>query len=994
MTMREPFLLIPWDTDFLSRFKDVILDVTDGHPGDAAVVFMNDRPRRYLTHLFKNDPSVPRPCLLPHMMTAAELFSAVREEQDRRGTLLSVPRREAGLPDRAALLGECVRELAASEPQLRRFPTEIDEAAFFSWGIRLAELMEECFAQALEPEDLHHTEHETTPFASALLGALGRLYRLYREKLENDRLITPGFEACLAASRLSDDTLPSRLHGKKILLAGFNAFTGAEEKIFRFLWERGAIFCMHADPAVLDRKENGVPHWSCGEQIRLIESWGAEVRAVCEPSGSVPQIRFFSGYDLHSQLHALQKDMAANPPEPDMSTAVVLTHAGMLLPVLRHLPDTDCNISLGRPLEHSLVFRLLEAVLQTRDRMRDDGTVHRQPLAELIRHPYLRLLRSGNTVLRGILQEAEQILRSGPRFTEPRTVFQKALAAADIESPDPSGQTPSDMKAARRLADVVLRRTVEDWAAAETLEQTAEALAGLCSLPADYAEHFQDRFPLDAECLFRILQKVVPALRVNRLAQTVLPWSVRKALLLELLHAERVPFEAEPLTGLQVLGMLETRLLRFDRVAVLDVTDDHLPGAPSRNPLLPDSLRSVLGLPDTGRRDRLAAYTFHRLLACAREVNLYWQEGVESSGLFDGKKQRSRFVEELIWREERKKGKLLVPGEPPLRAARPYIRPSERRRIAVPRGKDIRTRMQDLLSRPCSPSLLEDYLLCPLLFYYKRVCGFKTPPSLTDEDDPAAVGDLVHEVLRDFYAPRLGTVVTKEALSEPELRALFAARLRHSDLPAVLPPESAVMLAAAGPERLRRFLENQPERTEILHLEARFEADLNVYGRKRRLLGLLDRVDRRDEGIVILDYKTGRLKPWKKNVFCDDTLWEAVHEALREGPDAAAIANPDDGLLSTLAVKTPGLQLPFYIYLYTQATGRAVQDAAHVALAEDGTERPLLRDMPEELRTRMTEERFPNLLRFVLLHMEHCPEFRPREGRHCDWCLFDSLCIL
>lgn len=96
------------------------------------------------------------------------------------------------------------------------------------------------------------------------------------------------------------------------------------------------------------------------------------------------------------------------------------------------------------------------------------------------------------------------------------------------------------------------------------------------------------------------------------MADTPLPWPLMQAMLLELVRAERVPFEADPLTGLQVLGMLETRLLRFSRVFLVDVTDDRLPGAPIRSPLLPDSLRALLGLPDTRNREQLAAYTFHR----------------------------------------------------------------------------------------------------------------------------------------------------------------------------------------------------------------------------------------------------------------------------------------------------------------------------------------------------------------------------------------------
>ena len=65
------------------------------------------------------------------------------------------------------------------------------------------------------------------------------------------------------------------------------------------------------------------------------------------------------------------------------------------------------------------------------------------------------------------------------------------------------------------------------------------------------------------------------------MADTPLPWPLMQAMLLELVRAERVPFEADPLTGLQVLGMLETRLLRFSRVFLVDVTDDRLPGARS-----------------------------------------------------------------------------------------------------------------------------------------------------------------------------------------------------------------------------------------------------------------------------------------------------------------------------------------------------------------------------------------------------------------------------
>lgn len=88
----------------------------------------------------------------------------------------------------------------------------------------------------------------------------------------------------------------------------------------------------------------------------------------------------------------------------------------------------------------------------------------------------------------------------------------------------------------------------------------------------------------------------------------------------------------------------------------MDVTDDRLPGAPIRQPAPAGQPARPSRPADTRNREQLAAYTFHRLIAGADEVWLYWQEGVETSGLFDGKKQRSRLVEELIWQEEQARG--------------------------------------------------------------------------------------------------------------------------------------------------------------------------------------------------------------------------------------------------------------------------------------------------------------------------------------------------
>ena len=1105
MTPSPPFRIVPWDTDFLDALKNGVMKATRGQPGNAVVVFMHDRPRRYLRERFRYAPDVPKPCLIPRMFTERELMAAFRQEQHQK------LRREAGKLDQIALLSRCVRELAEPDTELCMQLAKTDDAGFFPWGVRLAELLEECFTQGLTPEDMLYTEGEVAPFGAALLGSLGKIFRRYRDALIESDLTTPGFDAFVVASALEEGTdgddlppLPDFLAGRAILLAGFGMLTGTENTLFRYLWRHGAQVFLHVDPALA---ENGQGHWACTEQSNWIADWKADTVLACPSPGKKPKIHYFAGYDLHSQLDALRGDLielerkdrlaaalkarsttqqlsllpssengtastlpetsasgnadnkdsitskvlggrgkgargkgegspssegfplpspgglAPTPapiPTSQLDIAVALAHSGALLPVLHHLPRKDCNISLGYPLERSLLFRLLETVLDARNRRQPNGTTHWKTLADSVRHPYLRLLEANGISLRDIFQNMETRLRNGSRHADAHAVAEGA--ADDFFAASSLPNVAEAMPAIRELLNRILRDTVDTWARVHTLGGLADALSGLCDTLLVYGSGNDEdgagngkadiwsRFPIDAECLFRLMQRVIPALKDNGMADTPLPWPLMQAMLLELVRAERVPFEADPLTGLQVLGMLETRLLRFSRVFLVDVTDDRLPGAPIRSPLLPDSLRALLGLPDTCNREQLAAYTFHRLIAGADEVWLYWQEGVETSGLFDGKKQRSRLVEELIWQEEQARGQRLKPGREPLRTAALDVRPPVRVRKVVPKTPAIREQIAASLKHPLSATRLDAYLTCPLRYYYERLCAIAPIDEVNEDDDPAAVGVLLHNVLRDFYAPAVGKTVRRDAqsgdpelpfLDEKALRALFRTALDASGLEAALPPESAAMLSVTGPERLGMFLRAQPEQTEVLSLEEEYDAEIRVGGRIRRLTGNLDRVDWReqedpegaiDEGAVILDYKTGRIKALRPDIWADDAFWDALDP--EKAAEAASEPDPEHDFLPIMAQRIPTVQLLYYCYLYGQATGKPVLDAAFVALGEDGGERPLFgKGMTIEERERALSL-IPRLIGFILLHMELCPEFRPREGAHCRWCSWRNVCII
>ncbi|MCH5277449.1 MAG: PD-(D/E)XK nuclease family protein [Desulfovibrionaceae bacterium] len=996
---KQPFVVVPWNADFLDAVRAVVSDATDGKPDRAVVVFPHSRPKRYLMDGYRRQARLP--LLLPRLMTGQELREWCREAWSANG----VQPRRADVLDRVALLWDSVNRIArnpARNSSLNRLIAG-GMTSFFPWGVRLDCLLEECLAQMVDAQDLRHAEGEVEPFAAALLGELRGIREDYLRALADQNLTTPGLDAHAAAGyALRNPEPPPFMRDKVLVLAGFVSLTRAEDILLRFFWNHGALICLHSDPALAE----GRAHWACENHAAWIRRWGADCRVFGSIPGRRPRLHFFAGYDLHSQLRELRAQLARHEREDRTADgtgadAVVLPHPALLMPTLHHLPRKDINISLGYPLDRSLLARLLETVFRVREKRRPDGRTHWRPLLDLIRHPYVRMLRlppdapgsapsSGGRPLRPLLRMLEGRLRSGTRLANPAALVTDLLEK--IRGGKGSGPaTGGDIdEALGHGLEHVMAVLVENWSRVETLRGAAAALAALCDLLLTYGRPIWPRFPLDAECLFRLMQRLVPQLADNALADDALPPDTLFAMIRQRLGDERVPFEADPLTGLQVLGMLETRLLRFDRVYLMDLTEDALPGAPRHDPLLPDTLRGLLGLPDTRQREMLAAHTFHRLAAGARDLYLFWQEGVESSGLLDSKKVRSRFVEEALWLEEKNAGRRLAPGEAPLRAAAfPLVIPSRRDRAVIARSERVAAKMEELLAAPLAPTLLEAYIRCPARFFWERLCAIRPLGEVHEGDDPSGVGDLLHTVLRRAYEPYVGRTVRRGDIDEARLKALFRESLDAWEGRENLPAESLLMLKETGPLRLSRFLENQPDEAyELLEVEATHTARLEAAGHPHVLYGTLDRVDARPEGDIILDYKSGRsIKVAPPAFWLGDDVWERM-EDWAPGPE-----DPLPGLADAL----PGIQLPCYLYLYSHGNPpdepRAAADAAWIHLAGDGKEISLLGSkISAEDRAFILNTRIPALLRFVLTHMRNAPELRPQPGRHCQWCPYTGAC--
>ncbi|MUM78811.1 PD-(D/E)XK nuclease family protein [Pseudodesulfovibrio sp. F-1] len=961
--------LIPWHADFIPALGRLLATRPD--LGKMTVLFPHNRPRRYLKAFLRDHTDMVRPALLPRMTSIADFVAGLRRDLTNRAVT------PANRLDLVELLREVVGDLRREGRGLLARLPEMDRETFLPWGLRLARLADDLMRQNAAPDNLIHMDGEVSPYAAALLEQLSAIHLRYVEALSERDWTTPGMDWRFVIANIALAT--EHLRDSPILAAGFYALSKAEDTLFRRLWEDGLLHpVIHSDPALAT---GGSPHWATAEHGQWLTRW--QTRPII-PAGEntparVPAIRFCEGFDRHSQLAALAEELASASGGEEASglndTAVILPDEGALMPVLHHLPVSDPNISMGYPLERTALARLVETILALQENRLDDGRYHWRDLIALIRHPYLRLLGPEDRPLRKLFHVWEAVIRTGERFLDPMA-WQPPYGDPVLKDVNEAMAEP--------LRLTVLHHCLTPFRNAASLNDLGNALSGLAAMLHAHGEGLWHTYLVDAECLFRLTSSVVPQLRGAETSVLPLSRGTLFSMLRSMLARERVSFEPEPLAGLQVLGVLETRLLHFERLHILDAVEERLPGTNPFDPLLPDPLRRLLDLPDVRQRDNVSGYNFHRLLMGAREAVIYYQSGIRP-GLLDQKSARSRYVEQLLWEREKHENRLAEPGDPLVRTvtfAAGSV-PTEPRPITVtPAVREALDRTLD--RRGLSPSTLDLYLNCPKRFHYEYLSNVRSVDQVAEDGDRGEFGSLVHEVLREFFTPHIGRGTDLASLDPQPLLALYEQRLRTSELFRQLPVDTRMALLMTGRHRLAAFSASQEPAT-LLGLEQRLETTVDVGDRSILLQGFLDRVELRSEGVMVLDYKTGSVTAPKKSFWNDDSLWTRMEQF---DP-----ADPDPALLPDLARSLRSVQLPVYLHLHARCQGETPYDAGLIKLGEDGSiDRLFGPKWTEEERTEVVGESIPLLIRTLVRHMLHAGEFAAAPSRNCDHCGFKGPC--
>lgn len=629
----------------------------------------------------------------------------------------------------------------------------------------------------------------------------------------------------------------------QVVFVGLNALSVSEERLLLALQKKGVadFYWDYVGPWVTDPDNKA--SFFLGRNLRLFPSRmqlpatgpvQAEIRVMGVPS-AIGQAK-----QVYPILQALADEQQLTD-ESALRTAIVLPDEHLLVPVLNAIPEAiqHINVTMGYPLAGTPVAALMEYILTLQKNIRYIDRVpvfYFRDVLPILNHQY---------VMAAAPEEVSQLVKD---MTAGNRIY---VHAADLNRHELLSILFTPVQNTEELSDYLIH----------VLEALNACLRNKRPNPDDeemISNSTQTTADIEQEFIFHYFATVNRMKEVMREVKIEMRLDTYFRLLKRMTDLITIPFEGEPLSGLQVMGVLETRALDFDRLIILSMNEGIFPLKKAANSFIPYNLRRGFGLPTYEHQDSVWAYHFYRLIRRAKQVTLLYD--TRTTGLQTG--EVSRFVHQLRYHYQYPLIDELVVYDVASSAVPP---------ISVQKTAEVEKLLSDFLfggPRALSASAINTYLDCPLKFYFSVLEQIQEEDEITETVERDVFGSILHKVMEDLYAPFKGKLVTADLLKllrkdQPLLTGTIARAFAELFFksPVVRPLEGENFLTG---EMIRKYaekiLEQDARFTPFHYIESEKKVRATITLSDRRIVqlkGFIDRVDSLDRVLRIVDYKTG-----------------------------------------------------------------------------------------------------------------------------------------
>ena len=682
---------------------------------------------------------------------------------------------------------------------------------------------------------------------------LGNIYTSFRDSLRAQGIAYEGMLYRDVAEELKTATTNTKhlTPNTHYLFVGFNLIQPVEQELMAYLKREGkaAFYWDYDNYYMADGNEAG----------RYIKSYlSAFPNEITLPEAfnnftNKPGITYISASTEDVQARYVSQWLTEERIKAGKRTAIVLCDEKLLPTVLHALPDTvkDINITSGYPLQQTLIATLVKQIfiLKQRGSSRIKGALRLHQVNTVLHHPYMKFISEKAEELTIVLND------------EKKKVFYPTIEELSLDE---------------HLANIFTPISHHDEAATPLEAQRLRCLDIItCISKAIHriATNCAEPDPLMQESLYRMYQIMNRVSTLIVSDELIVSDSSLQSILNQIIRSTSVPFHGEPIIGIQVMGVLETRNLDFDHMLILSANEGNIPKSVNDSSFIPHVIRRAYGLTTIENKIAIYAYYFHRMMQRATDVSITYNNSTNDTKT----NEMSRFMMQLIAESDLKiniaemTSSLLV---------------GKKERCDVQKNKEVIEKMEQESS--ISPTAINTYLRCQLQYFYRFVCGISDNTESDEEEmDNRVFGLVFHKAAEILYAPFKGKSVTESMidgmLKDPsiieraidegfkeELFSLKDEEAKKRPMPTL--DGTQLIHREIIRKMLRQLLEYDKKNCPITivdvekYIEDYITFDTDRGPRTLKIKGIIDRLDIVKNGdghleMRVVDYKTGSRTP-------------------------------------------------------------------------------------------------------------------------------------
>ena len=660
---------------------------------------------------------------------------------------------------------------------------------------------------------------------------LPNYYHTYTKHLKS---LNAGYQGLLYREAVSNVNHFISKHSKHTFyFGGFNALNQAEEHIIQEMLKNGiANVFWDSDEVFLNDIDHGAGYFS----RKIKQNWGYykshPYEWIVNEFNQYKNIEIISTPKSVGQAKIVGKIVEGIQAENNnlQNTAVVLSDENLLIPVLYALPNevSSLNVTMNYDSKSNPVqlffLKLFKLHINALNRDKNATFYHKEML-DVLSHPLIQ----GMAMSKDIVDEINQ--RNLSFFTT--NTLKKYEAGTTF-----------------------LKMLLQSWNV--EVNEILERLELIVFQIKTYLNESNDSVSLTFLYAFYQALKTIKnyQLKYNVISTPQELFTIYK----QVADLAEVSFEGEPLQGLQVMGVLESRVLDFDNVIITSLNEGKFPLGKSNNSFIPLDVKLELGLPTFREKDAIYTYHFYHLLLRAKNIFLLYNS--DSEGLDAGEK--SRFITQMLLDPQPKHNIKVLNyfAKSPETVAEP---------LSVAKSELLQNRLKDIaLGNGFSPSAIGNYMRNPMQFYMQRILGIRELEEVEENVALNTLGTIIHGSLENLYLPYVGKPLTTNMidtmLTNFETEVLKQFQINYSDSADKMGKNLIAFEVAK--RNVYHFLMLEKEQLEngdsvtILSLEEKLQTTLSdpLLPYDVTIGGIADRIELRNGVVRIIDYKTGKVE--------------------------------------------------------------------------------------------------------------------------------------